>query len=107
MGPQAQPQTGRIAHTENVFCNGCRSTHVPGQCPLKLAGVQKCNLCGIAHFGSPRSCPSLNSEVQLRLMLDALNSSKDSPADVATVKAILTKRLAEVARKKKKSQKDR
>lgn len=43
----------------------CRSFHEQGKCPLKLAGVEHCNLCGMAHYGSARVCPHIQSETQV------------------------------------------
>jgi hypothetical protein len=40
-------------------------------------------------------------------MLDALNSSKDDPADVAAVKAVLARQLVEVGRRKQNARKNK
>jgi hypothetical protein len=54
--------------TENgINCGACRTYHLQGQCPLKLAGVEHCNLCGMAHFGHARVCPHIQSETQVCL----------------------------------------
>ena len=57
-----------LPNIENgIHCTACREYHSVGACPLKLAGVEYCNLCGIAHFGSGRVCPHIQSETQVRL----------------------------------------
>lgn len=43
----------------------CKTQHVVGFCPLKTAGVEYCNLCGIAHFGHARVCSHITSETQV------------------------------------------
>ena len=50
---------------DGIHCLACKTFHPQGQCPLKLAGTEMCNLCGIAHFGFNRTCPHLQSEVQV------------------------------------------
>ena len=49
-----------------------------GWCRLKLAGVEHCGLCGIAHFGQGRTCPHLNSESQVATLLGTLKESTES-----------------------------
>lgn len=57
----------------------CGTHHAVGHCPIKLAGPETCNLCGLAHFGIARTCPHIQSETQVRAMLVALKqSSEDS-----------------------------
>lgn len=51
--------------------------HPVGYCPLKLAGVEHCGLCGIAHLGYSRVCPHLNSEEQILSMLQSLRQSTE------------------------------
>lgn len=48
-----------------------------GWCRLKLAGVEHCGLCGIAHVGHGRTCPHLNSEVQVATLLGTLKESTE------------------------------
>ncbi|KAF2768548.1 hypothetical protein EJ03DRAFT_328205 [Teratosphaeria nubilosa] len=60
-----------------INCMACRTYHPVGSCPLKLAGVEYCNLCGIAHYGSGRVCPHIQSETQVRAMIEALKHSKE------------------------------
>ncbi|GAB7358674.1 hypothetical protein MBLNU230_g3903t1 [Neophaeotheca triangularis] len=63
---------------ENMLnCLACRTYHAVGYCPLKVAGVERCNLCGLAHYGHARVCPHLQSETQVRAMLSALKQSQE------------------------------
>lgn len=61
-------------------CFTCDNIHPPGYCRLKLAGVEHCGLCGIAHFGHSRTCPHLNSEMQVAQMLGSLKQSTEQRA---------------------------
>ncbi|KAF2092148.1 hypothetical protein K490DRAFT_53294 [Saccharata proteae CBS 121410] len=58
-------------------CPACRKAHAVGACPLKLAGPEYCNLCGLAHYGYARSCPHIGSETQVREMIEALKQSSE------------------------------
>ena len=58
-------------------CPACSSRHPVGSCPLKRAGVEKCNLCGLAHYGHGRVCPHQNNIVQCQFMLEALKNSPE------------------------------
>lgn len=60
-------------------CLACASPHRIGYCPLKLADVEYCNLCGLAHYGKARTCPHIRSETQVRAMLHALKHSNEPP----------------------------
>lgn len=59
-------------------CIACHEKHATGYCPLKVAGVEHCNLCGLAHYGVARTCPHLNSVTQLRVMVEAIKQSPES-----------------------------
>ena len=59
-------------------CPACHKPHPQGACELKIAGVEHCGLCGLAHFGFARTCPHIRSETQVREMLQALKSSNES-----------------------------
>jgi len=59
-------------------CIACGTLHREGYCPLKLAGEEYCNLCGLAHYGVARTCPHIQSETQVREMLLALKQSPES-----------------------------
>ena len=60
-----------------IHCVACSQIHKEGYCPLKLAGVEYCNLCGLAHYGYARTCPHVNSVTQLRAMNEALKHSTE------------------------------
>ena len=59
-------------------CLACNTKHRRGYCPLKIAGPEICNLCGIAHFGVARTCPHIRSETQVKEMINALKKSPES-----------------------------
>ncbi|KAH6633608.1 PHD/FYVE-zinc-finger like domain-containing protein [Boeremia exigua] len=65
-----QPHTLRI-------CPACHKSHPSGACELKVAGVEHCGLCGLAHYGYSRTCPHIKSETQVREMLQALKNSPE------------------------------
>ncbi|KAH7135393.1 PHD/FYVE-zinc-finger like domain-containing protein [Dendryphion nanum] len=69
-----------------VMCPICHQQHPRGACPLKIAGVEHCGLCGLAHYGISRTCPHIRSETQVREMLRAL---KNSPENKNLVEAAL------------------
>jgi chromodomain-helicase-DNA-binding protein 4 len=69
--PNGQPYPA-IRH-----CPACNQSHPIGSCPLKIAGVENCPLCGIAHFGHARVCPHIKSETQVVEMLHALKHSAE------------------------------
>lgn len=56
----------------------CDDLHPMGWCRLKIAGVEHCGLCGIAHLGHGRTCPHLNSEIQVATLLGTLKESTES-----------------------------
>ena len=70
-----------------LACNNNYGPHPVGRCPLKAAGVERCNLCGLAHYGGGRTCPHLNSELKCRTMLKDL---KDSPEPRELKQAAIT-----------------
>jgi chromodomain-helicase-DNA-binding protein 4 len=59
-------------------CSACNEQHPMGWCRIKLAGVEHCGLCGIAHLGHSRTCPHLNSETQVATLLQTLKESTES-----------------------------
>jgi hypothetical protein len=61
----------------NRICPACHKNHPQGACELKVAGVEHCGLCGLAHFGHSRTCPHIKSETQVREMLEALKNSPE------------------------------
>ncbi|MCJ1475148.1 hypothetical protein MMC13_003808 [Lambiella insularis] len=85
-----------------IVCNNAYGSHKVGFCPLKIAGVEYCNLCGLAHFGTARMCPHFNSETQVRIMLHDLASSPEPRELVELAKKYLRGVKGHlVARKKK------
>jgi chromodomain-helicase-DNA-binding protein 4 len=96
--PRPLPQLGTDGATDPYpVCVACRQYHVPGSCPLRLAGVEMCGLCGIAHFGSRRVCPHLQSTVQVQRMLEALEKSVEDPVMIFTAKKYLNGILVSMA----------
>jgi chromodomain-helicase-DNA-binding protein 4 len=63
-------------------CTACDERHAMGWCRLKVAGVEHCGLCGIAHLGHSRTCPHLTDEKQLVRLLETLKESPESREDV-------------------------
>ncbi|GAM91012.1 hypothetical protein ANO11243_090590 [Dothideomycetidae sp. 11243] len=84
-----------------ISCIACRQMHVQGNCPLKKAGVEYCNLCGTAHFGHARICPHINSETQVRAMLAALKQSPEAGHLVKEARKYLTGVKGTLVQKKK------
>ena len=84
------PQPVPVA-SQNIClaCNFQRGTHESGKCPLKRAGVEFCNLCGIAHYGMGRTCPHLQSETQVSYMLRDLKNSPEPKELVSEARRIL------------------
>lgn len=72
-----------------------------GYCALKQSGHERCGLCGTAHYGSGRTCPNLQSETQIRLMMDALKMSTESREEVELAKTYLRGVLGDLVRRKK------
>ncbi|KAJ5169695.1 SNF2-related protein [Penicillium coprophilum] len=79
-------------------CVACQHRHVPGNCPLRHAGVEFCGLCGLAHWGGRRACPHLQSRLQVGRMLEALEKSAEAPALIMGAKRYLQGILKSVAR---------
>lgn len=59
-------------------CSACKEEHPMGWCRLKIAGVEHCGLCGLAHMGHGRTCPHLNDEKQAETLLLTLKESTES-----------------------------
>ncbi|PGH32563.1 hypothetical protein GX50_04668 [[Emmonsia] crescens] len=94
---------GGSSTTENPprRCVACDQNHQTGHCPLKLAGVEHCGLCGIAHYGRGRTCPHLNSETQVALMLGSLKESPEQRALVDEATKYLRGIRGDLVRRKK------
>lgn len=59
-------------------CSACGEQHAMGWCRLKVAGVEHCGLCGLAHLGHGRTCPHLTDERHVTTILQTLNESTES-----------------------------
>jgi chromodomain-helicase-DNA-binding protein 4 len=75
--PVRNPLEQSYANPGQRVCPACRKVHPHGACELKVAGVEHCGLCGLAHYGHARTCPHINSETQVREMLLALKNSPE------------------------------
>ncbi|KAE8328355.1 PHD/FYVE-zinc-finger like domain-containing protein [Aspergillus sergii] len=83
-------------------CFACNQNHPVGSCRLKLAGVEHCGLCGLAHFGISRTCPHLQSDAHVARMLKALKESTEDPELVLQAKKYLTGIRGDLAQRKRK-----
>ncbi|KAI4228932.1 MAG: hypothetical protein L6R36_001264 [Xanthoria steineri] len=72
-------------------CLACGTIHPRGSCPLKMSGVERCGLCGQAHFGfgKRKACAHLHDLDQCYLMLEALKQSEESRENKELVKKYL------------------
>ncbi|KAH0351407.1 SNF2 family DNA-dependent chromodomain-containing ATPase, partial [Aureobasidium melanogenum] len=87
-------------------CVACQHLHPLGSCPLKRAGVEYCGLCGLAHYGSSRICPHINSETQVREMIRAVKlSSEPGHLKSETLKYLTGLKGTLVQKKKKEAEK--
>ena len=77
--PNGRDRSNSVGSDDGQYypCIACNEKHDTGFCPLKLAGVEYCNLCGLPHYGIARTCPHLNSVTQLRAMVEALKQSSE------------------------------
>lgn len=92
---------GASFEPETVSCVACNGIHPRGSCGLKRAGVEHCGLCGIAHFGYSRTCPHLNSEVQVANMLSSLKESTEQRAIVEEATKYLRGIRGDLVRRRK------
>lgn len=74
-------------------CVACHECHMPGKCPLRLAGVELCGLCGVAHYGVRQVCPHLKSTRHIQRMLEALEHSPEDARLVSDAKSFLISTL--------------
>lgn len=100
-GTLALPPGAPKAPTGTPFCGACDSFHRVGYCPLKIAGVEFCPLCGLAHYGKARACPHLQSETQVCAMMDALKQSVEPHEYVEAAMKYLRGVKGGLVRKKK------
>ena len=89
------------AKSPPATCPACGNYHLQGRCPLKLAGVEYCPLCGIAHFGRGRICPHINSITQLQAMLEAIKHSTESTELKELAKKKLTGLIGSIRQKRR------
>lgn len=87
-------------------CIACQKHHEMGQCPLKLAGVEYCGLCGLAHYGHPQTCPHLKSVSRCRMLLEALKQSPETIAEIEHAKKFLIGNIGDLQRKKREKQEE-
>ncbi|EXJ94804.1 hypothetical protein A1O1_03202 [Capronia coronata CBS 617.96] len=74
----AQFDFGPVCHMPPThLCSACGEEHPMGWCRLKLAGLEYCGLCGLAHLGHGRTCPHLNDEAQVATMIQTLKESTE------------------------------
>lgn len=76
-----------------------------GWCRLKLAGVEHCGLCGIAHLGHGRTCPHLNSEIQVATLLGTLKESTENHELVEKAQKYLRMIRGDLVQRKKTQEK--
>lgn len=101
IAPQPALDGGTDAASRSSPCIACNQIHPVGYCPLKLAGVEHCGLCGIAHLGYQRTCPHLNSETRVALMLGSLKESTEPRHIVEEAKKYLRGIRGDLVRRKK------
>ncbi|ORY14692.1 PHD/FYVE-zinc-finger like domain-domain-containing protein [Clohesyomyces aquaticus] len=99
--PVRSPFEPSFGH-QNVQCFACHTAHPRGACPLKISGAEHCGLCGLAHFGHARTCPHINSETQVRYMLEALKNSPEKKELVDAAMKYLRGVKGTLVQKKKK-----
>ena len=105
------PDTGAALDTNRpgpignfINCLACGGTHYQGYCPLKLAGAEYCNMCGLAHFGYSRTCAHLNSVTQLRAMNEALKQSTEAQDLKDSAKKKITGIIGDLNQRKRRAQ---
>ena len=98
--PITPPITSHISYATSA-CPACQLQHPRGACALKLAGAEHCGLCGLAHYGAGRVCPHINSETQVREMLETLKNSTEPKHLVETATKYLRGVKGHLVQKKK------
>jgi len=85
-------------------CPACLDQHGPhevGYCPLKLAGVEHCNLCGLAHFAVPGVCITLKAKERFSEINEALKKSPEANATAKAARKILRKLKADIVERER------
>jgi chromodomain-helicase-DNA-binding protein 4 len=75
-----------------------------GWCRLKVAGIEHCGLCGLAHVGHGRTCPHLNSEVQVATLLGTLKESTESREQIELATKFLRMIRSDLVQRKRKQE---
>ena len=96
-----QPPSDSRQYDPCLACGDRYGSHPVGECPVKLAGPEYCNLCGQAHYGGPGSCPQLKSEERIRLLIRASDTSPESKELVKLAQKKLKVDLANAVQQKK------
>lgn len=103
--PISQEISGMVESSGNAqhrTCLACDGVHIRGRCPLRLAGVELCGLCGLAHYGSAgRPCPQFRSMEHCRAMIEALRHSTEPRAIVELAKKYIYGVIGSISRKTK------
>lgn len=104
-GPSQYANVGQLPPPHH--CSACDEEHPMGWCRIKLAGVEHCGLCGIAHLGHSRTCPHLTDEMQVGRLLQTLKESPEPREYVeAATKYLRMIRGDLMQRKRKKMEQD-
>lgn len=103
--PISQEFSGMVESSGNAqhrVCLACDGIHARGRCHLRLAGVEICGLCGLAHYGSTgRPCPQFRSMEHCRAMIEALKHSTEPRAVVELAKKYIYGVIGSISRKTK------
>lgn len=102
-GPPSRAGPANV-QAQSITCLACGEAHPVGFCPLKLAGIEFCPICALAHFGHQRTCPHLNSVTQCRLMLDAIKQSPEAAADKHAAKKYVVGIIGDLQQRKKRKE---
>ncbi|KAL9623846.1 MAG: hypothetical protein Q9160_001838 [Pyrenula sp. 1 TL-2023] len=86
-------------------CRACGEDHPLGWCRLKIANVEHCGLCGMAHIGTGRTCPHLNDETQVATMLNTLKESTESRETIELATKYLRQVRGDLAWRKRNQEK--
>lgn len=104
---QVKPDTvPRYEPQDQSACPACLNQHGPhevGYCPLKLAGVEYCNLCGLAHFAIPGSCITLKAKERFSEINEALKKSPEADATAKAARKILRKLKADIVERERRT----
>ena len=92
-----------------LVCGACKFAHghhPAGACPLKNAGIEYCNLCGMAHYGAGNDCPHFHSETMISQMLQDLKSSPEAKDLRDRARTVLQGMKGALVQKKKRRAKE-